>query len=354
MKILHIELGRKLFGGARQVLHLVDGLQLHGVQSILVSPRGSAIASAAPQGVVVEEIAASGDLDLRVIGDIRRAIDRYKPDLVHIHSRGAAEIFGVFAARSRGIPVVTSRRVDSSPHPLVANFIDRNNARVIAISQAIAEVLMGKGIAATKLRVVRSAVDFTDWRAPAGRQRFLPEFGLSDDAITIGIVAQLIRRKGHHVLFEALHRANLPANVRVIVFGRGKLEDRLRREAPSSVIFAGFRSDLPLWLGNLDLVVHPALAEGLGISLMQASAAGVPIVASAVGGIPEVVRPDINGVLVSPSDAQELADVLTSLVSDPARRHALGAGGRTLMEQADFSVAQMVVGNLAVYREVLR
>src|SRR5690606_4068884 len=118
-------------------------------------------------------------------------------------------------------------------------------------------------------------------------------------------------RKGHHILLEALRAMPERERLRVIIFGKGPQREMLERMVSAMgmqhiVQFAGFRDDLPRWMGALDLLVHPALMEGMGISLLQASAAGVPIVASRVGGIPEAVRDDVSGLLVPPNDAVAL------------------------------------------------
>ena len=124
------------------------------------------------------------------------------------------------------------------------------------------------------------------------------------------------------------------------------------RGIDSQVVFAGFRDDMPRIVPNLDLVVHPAAMEGLGVSLLQAAAAGVPIVACRAGGIPEAVRSGINGVLVDPGHIPELAREIQGLLRNPGQMTALGAGGKQLV-QAEFSVDAMVDGNLAVYRAIV-
>lgn len=141
----------------------------------------------------------------------------------------------------------------------------------------------------------------------------------------------------------------------VVLLGRGPLQGTLQaaidaRGWRGRVHLLGFRDDLPRLLPCLDLLVHPAEREGLGVSLLQAAACGVPIVASAAGGMPEAVRD--NGLLVPPADVPALAHAITRLLDDPARRARMGVAGRRLMEQA-FSVAAMVAGNVAVYQRLL-
>ena len=118
------------------------------------------------------------------------------------------------------------------------------------------------------------------------------------------------------------------------------------------VALAGFRDDLQRILPCLDLVVHPALMEGMGVSLLQASCAGVPIVASRVGGIPEAVHEGVTGVLVSPNDASALAEAIIDLLKAPERRKAMGRSGRQWVETY-FSEDRMVEGNLSVYQHLL-
>ncbi|WP_295412857.1 glycosyltransferase, partial [uncultured Thiodictyon sp.] len=173
----------------------------------------------------------------------------------------------------------------------------------------------------------------------------------------LAVVAQLIERKGHRFLLRALPPlAAAHPGLRVFFFGQGPKAADLAREAhelglAGQVTLAGFRDDLADILPCLDLLVHPALMEGLGVSLLQAASAGVPILASRVGGIPEAVRDGENGVLVPPGDSPALGAALGALLTDPARRHALGAGGRALMAR-EFSIDAMVEGNLAVYQEL--
>jgi glycosyltransferase involved in cell wall biosynthesis len=190
------------------------------------------------------------------------------------------------------------------------------------------------------------------------REQFLQAFDLEPQQLAVVCVAQLIARKGHAFLLDAwpdVVRAHPEA--RLLLFGRGEGLQSLRIQAEregiaGSLRFAGFRADLPDFLAHADLLVHPALREGLGVCLLEAQAAGVPIVASRAGGIPEAVADGESGVLVQPGQAPELASAIVSLLGDAARRRALGDGGQRQVAQ-HFSVDRMVAGNLDVYRELL-
>lgn len=358
MKILHVETGMHLYGGAQQVAFLLAGLGQRGVENLLVCPPGAAIGRHfANSKIRVIELPCGGDADIAFLFRLQRCLLRERPDLVHLHSRRGADIWGGLAARRAGIPAVLSRRVDNPETRWLLGWKYGLYRRVIAISQGIADVLNRQGVNADKLRVVRSALDPEPWTKPESRAALMREFELSEGTFCIGVVAQLIARKGHAVLFEALARLPVGAPFSVLIFGQGPLRASLEANArvlglAKQMRFTGFRDDLPRWLGALDVLVHPAFAEGLGISLLQASAAGVPIVASRAGGIPEAVRDGLNGLLVPPGDALALGHAIAALRDDPARRRELGKAGRQLVRE-EFSVDAMVEGNLRVYREVL-
>ena len=358
MRVLHVEGGRHLYGGSIQVLHLVKGLAARGHDNLLACPKGCDLALAAAPYADVHGLAMRGDADASIAWRLRRLIRQTGPDLVHLHSRIGADTWGGVAARLARVPVIHTRRVDNpEPRWLVA-LKYRLHDRVIAISEGIGRVLLSEGLPAQKLRVVRSAVDWERYARPCARPEVAARLGVPADALLVGVVAQLIHRKGHRVFIDALPPlAAAHPDLRVVFFGQGPMESELRKAIAAAglaavVTLAGFRDDLEEILPCLDLLVHPATMEGLGVSLLQAASAAVPIVASRAGGIPEAVREGENGVLVPPDDARALGAAVAALLADPERRRALGSGGRALMAR-EFSVDAMVDGNLKVYQELV-
>jgi glycosyltransferase involved in cell wall biosynthesis len=358
VRILHVEGGRRLYGGAQQVLYLLRGLAARGHANLLACPAGCRLARAAAPFAEVHGLSMRGDADAGMTWRLRRLICSARPDLVHLHSRIGADVWGGLAAHLAGVPVVHTRRVDNpEPRWLVA-LKYRLHDRVVAISEGIGQVLLGEGLPTAKLRVVRSAVDWEHWASPCDRAAAAATLGVPADGLLIGVVAQLIPRKGHRFLLEALPPLiGVHPGLRVLFFGQGPLEAALSAQIADlgltgRVTLGGFRDDLNRLLPCLDLLVHPAIMEGLGVSLLQAASAGVPILASRAGGIPEAVRDGINGVLVPPGDSAALGQALTRLLADRHLRRRLGEGGRELMRR-EFSIDAMVEGNLAVYRELL-
>ena len=364
MKTLHLETGRHLYGGPRQVLLLLDGLKERGVEVMLACPTGSAIAEAATAAgheVITHDI--GGDLDVSAISFLSHTIERRQPDLLHAHSRRGADFFGGLAATIARIPAVLTRRVDNPDTPVVGSLKYLAYDRVVAISDAVRAQLERQGVTPAKLRTIRSSIDAAACQPTWTREQFLAEFSLQPTNRIVAVVAQLIPRKGHALLLEAWPQilAHCP-DARLLVFGRGPLEAELRSQASpaSSITFAGFRPDLRAFLGRIDLLVHPATREGLGVGVLEAQAAGVPVVAFNAGGVPEVVVDGVTGLLVAPGNAAtppaelatRLAAAVIELLDDPNRRLQLGTAAAARI-RAEFSPDRMVEDYIALYREVL-
>lgn len=357
--VLHIEAGMHLYGGALQVAYLLEGLAKRDIRSTLVCPAGSEMAERARGAAQsIHAIPWRGELDPAIFFRLLAILRAERPGLVHVHSRRGADLWGGMAARILDIPAILTRRVDNREAPAYARIRSRLYERIITISEGIRAVLIEEGIPGEKIVCVRSAIR-GDWlENTCDRGWFRDSFGLLKAGPVIGTIAQLIPRKGHRILIEAapMILARHPDAV-FLFFGQGPIEGELRgmcrdRALADRVRFAGFREDLRKILPCLDLVVHPALMEGLGVSLIQAAACGVPIVASRAGGIPEIVRDGLNGFLVDPGDPSALADAVNRILGDDGLRSAMGSGGRGLVRR-EFGLEHMIEGNLRVYREVL-
>lgn len=349
-----------LYGGALQVTFLMRGLQQLGISNVLACPLNSAIAEAAAPVASVRPVSMQGDADLGLLFRLGGLIERENPDLIHLHSRRGADIWGAMAGRWKKVPVVLSRRVDNPERPWVVAVKYKMYDRVITISEGIREVLRHEGVEEERLRCVRSAVDTDHYHPGAGSAEEVRRlFNAAPGQPLIGMVAQLIARKGHSTLLDALPTVlQAQPDLKVILFGQGPERDRIEAHLKANpalrphVVLAGFRQDLHRILPCLDLIVHPAFMEGLGVSLLQAAACGVPIIGARAGGIPEIVRPGLNGELFEPGDSRALAAAMIDLLASPAKRHMYGQAGREWVQE-HFSIPAMVKGNLAVYRELV-
>ena len=358
MRVLHVESGKHYYGGARQVAYIIEGLAGRGIENELACPTGAAIATEVGKSAQVHELPMRGDLDIGMAFRLLKLIQAIRPDIVHLHSRRGADLWGGMAAHMAGVPCILSRRVDNPESRWQVALKYRLYDHIITISEGIRQVLLSEGLTPQHVSCVRSAVDATPYLAPSNREALQREFGLPAIACVIGMVAQLIPRKGHRYLIDAVDtlKTEYP-DLRVLMFGRGPLHDELeseiaRRGLASIISLTGFRTDLPRWMGALDILAHPADMEGLGVSLLQASAAAVPIIASRSGGMPEAVLDGKTGILISPGNTGELTDALRRLLDAPDLRRRLGQAGRERI-LAEFSVEAMVDGNLAIYHKVM-
>ncbi len=359
MKILHLETGRHFYGGPLQVYYLIRELELRGVDNILVCPRNSAIAEKCRDLCLVIECEYRGDLDFSFPFKLTKIIRKNRIDILHIHSRKGADYWGAFAAKWAQIPAVLSRRVDNREPRWLAKWKYRQFNCVLAVSNEIKTILVSEGVDAKKIITVYDAVDTQRYQPNSNSGYLSTHFNIDDFSCVIAIVAQLIERKGHRYLFDCvklLREEN--RDIKVLVLGRGPLESDLKAycqaiEIQESIIFCGFREDLDRLLPDVDILVHPALKEGLGVAILQGSACGLPIVASAVGGIKEVIIHDKTGVLVEPASSSQLAKALTFLIDQPRLRQQLASNARERM-MSSFSIKKMAADTLQVYRTILK
>ncbi len=357
MKIIHYEAGRRLYGGAYQVAgiirHLGPPFQHH-----LVCDRHSEIAGDVPASTAIHPLAITGELDPRPYRTLRKLLRDHPDALLHIHSRRGADIWGPLAARHSGRPFLVSRRVDNPESPRILRRKYQRARAVIGISAAICEILRHLGIEPDRIRLVRSGVDtqlypFFEYKTPLP-----PDIDIPPGVPVIAMAAQFIPRKGHADLIAAA-----PAILRqhprthFLLLGRGKLEPLIRQSVAAAGLddaftFAGFRDDLPAILPGIDLLVHPAHREGLGVAVLQAMSIGRPVVAARAGGLPEIVHPGITGELVPPGDPVALASAINSILDSPARAANLGRTARDWIVR-HASLEQTAARNGAIYREIL-
>jgi glycosyltransferase involved in cell wall biosynthesis len=211
---------------------------------------------------------------------------------------------------------------------------------------------------AERIVVIRSAVDVDSIPTTPDCCAFREEFDIDDDDFVIAVVGQLIPRKGHRFLFDVVpNLRDLHPKLRIIIFGTGAAEAQLRALAKQlnlggTVRFAGFRDDLDSYLACFNLLVHPAIEEGLGIAMLKAAAASVPVVAFDIAGSQEAVVHGRTGVLVPVADVRVLQKAISTMIEEPQMCREFGAAGRKRM-QDEFSLQNMVASHVELYRSVL-
>ena len=315
---------------------------------------GSAVQRLRALGVAVDVLDDTDD-ELAVC-DLAAWLRREEIDLVHAHMY-RAEVIGTRAAVAAGVPVIMatvhSSRVRSASDTAVLAGLTPAMDRLIVPSDAIVRKVVAEGRAGARFAVIPSGVDLSRFATPAPVCGLRSSLGLSDSTLIVGVVARLEPEKGHRFLLDAwpsILRASPDAWL--VIVGEGSLTDALRASSPDHVVFTGRREDVSALTAELSVAVLPSLREAQGISILEAMARRVPVVASAVGGIPEVITSGVDGLLVPPADVDSLAAAVGSLLADPSLRARLGeAGYRTVADR--FSIDAQVRRTESVYDEEL-
>jgi glycosyltransferase involved in cell wall biosynthesis len=353
LTVMQIAGNRGLGGMETHVVSLSRALKARGFNVPVVCKE---------KGWIASELAAEFDLytlpfrrrlDFSTSARLARLLEAVRPDVVHAHGPVAYRCVAR-AVRSRA-PFVLS------VHGLSGWRGTALDADVIvACSESTRDGIRKRVRDESRLTVIRCAIDcsrFADYRDAA--PTFREEFGLGDRPV-VTCVRRLVPAKGQHILLEAakLVAAEVPEARFVIVGGRSAgYERRLRRMRArlglqDAVVFTGQRRDIPRILAGTDILVQPSIEEPLGLSAIEGMAFGLPVIASRVGGIPEVVTDGVTGLLVPPGNADELADALLRLISDRELRLRMGESGRE-RALSEFNLDAMVDRLVSVYEEVL-
>jgi len=368
LTVLHVVANRWWTGSADPALDLARTLRARGHDVLFACIPGDVLEARAraaglpPVGQVALERRASPWALAREVRALRRLVAERRVDVVHAHLThdhwlAALALRGTGAALAR--TVHHRRAVHRGP---AARWLFRRTAAVLAASEAIGAALRAAGVAADRVTVVPGAVDAARFGPDVDGRAVRAELGLGD-APVVGCVARLVPGRGHDVLLEATRRLRrrLPA-LRLLVVGRGEgrpaIEQRVRDLGlEDAVVFAGYRGDdLPRVLAAMDcFALLGGGSEESGRAVLEAMAAGRPVVAARFGAMPETVVDGETGWLVDgPPEtmAAAVAERVAALVAEPARARAMGGAGRARVT-ARFAPERRAVLVEEAYRRAL-
>lgn len=352
------------------MLATLDGVRRTGIDvAVIAPPEGPLPEALAARAVEVLPFVFRGSTGSRLPqsqlrADLARLLGTRRPDLLHANSLSMGRLSG---------PVVSEMAMPSLAHlrdilKLSARATaDLNrHTRLLAVSEATRRFHVASGLAAEKTHVLYNGVDLDTFRPRPTCGYLHGELGLPPEIDLVGTVGQICLRKGQDVLVQAaaLLAEELP-DVHYLIVGErwsDKAESR-RFEAElhaastgrlaGRLHFLGFRNDVDRILGELSVLVHPARQEPLGRVLLEAGAAGLAVVATGMGGTPEIFPPDSEtALLVPPDDPQAIAAALRELIHDETFRARLGAGARRRATDA-FNAEHAAAGLIEHYRQVL-
>ncbi|WP_447972458.1 glycosyltransferase family 4 protein [Nitrospira sp. Kam-Ns4a] len=309
--------------------------------------------------------------DLQTLWRLTALFRQERPAIVHTHTSKAG-VVGRLAAWLAGVPVVVHTphghvfyghfgRAASQAFLVIERLLARRTTWLIALTEAERDEHLARKVGCPdRFAVIPSGIELDRFRRATAAPRRPPRgVALPPEAIVVGSVGWLTPVKGHRVLIEAaarLHRAH--DRLHLLLVGSGALRGELERLVErlglrDRVHFLGHRDDVPACLAAMDLFVLPSLNEGMGRALVEAMAAGRPVIASRVGGVPAIVEDGRTGRLVPPGDPAALAAALDDLLRHPDRARALGeAAARAIGER--FGAAAMARAVEQVYEEALK
>jgi L-malate glycosyltransferase len=360
IRVLHVDSERTWRGGERQVLELMRRQRGTGDEPHLAAPESSALyRRARGEGFPAHGVPMRGTWDLASalrIASITRAI---RPHVVHWHAARAHALGAIAARFAPGPKRVLSRRVDFRVRGSLGSRLlySLPVEAIVAISDGVKEALVQSGIPRDGVRVIPSGIDFAPYETPFDRVAARARLGIEPEQVLAIQVAALAPHKSQTTLLKSAALL-LEGSPRLVIWiaGEGDLRDSLTAEHArlglgDRVRFLGFRDDIPDLLRAADLFVSSSYLEGLGTSILDAMAAGLPVVATRVGGVPEIVKDGETGILVPPRDPESLAHAMARLADDSGMRDRLGSNGRSLA--LSFDADRTASRTRELYLEVL-
>jgi glycosyltransferase involved in cell wall biosynthesis len=356
MRILQISSARHFGGGEQHFVDLTNGLTERGHNVLVAAVRDSPIFA---EGRITAEnsfeLSPANALNLTKAIALRRFVREHAIEIVHAHMARDYPLAALAAGHDDGARLIITRHV-LFPMSKLHRITQRRVARVIAVSQSVASVVCEQGIFhPDQINVVHNGIDLTKFRPRGARH--------SPGHLRVGILGELTANKGQLEFVRATETvAEQIDNVDFIIAGRDNSRDgdyglRLKALIEASkfrdrIQLIESRIDVPEFLSGLDIVVSTSRSEAFGLVIIEAMAAGVPVVATATAGACEIISDNETGHLVPVGDVNEMAAAISLLLKDPAQRQQIAESARQTVAR-NFSLERMVSDTEAVYRQVL-
>lgn len=361
-----------------RVLQLIDGLKIGGAEVLLrdlvhglrdadfrvsvgFSSSGPIQESIRDMGISLTRLPRLTRVDPMLFSGMCQLIRRERPQIVHTHLF-KSDFHGRLAARLCKVPVIvsTAHNIDAWARRLPLGYIygltTRLADQIIAVSDEVRDFqIRYTNTPPAKIATIHNGVDVSAFENQIENGKAVrKELGLSESAPVIGIVGRLERQKDHNTFLEAAVRIkrSLP-EARFLIVGDGSLRGELLSHARAldllpAALFCGIRKDIPAVLAALDVLVFSSRWEGLPVTLLEGMAAGLPVVSTAVGGVPGVVIENETALLVSPGSPEALAKASLAVLQDKALAGKLGAAGRQRVFEK-YSIQSMISCTIDLY-----
>jgi glycosyltransferase involved in cell wall biosynthesis len=365
-RVLHLVSSGGLYGAEQVILNLArteNVISYVGALHNTHNPNLEVIDEAKKRGLRTAVFESVGRVDVRTIFRIRRFLRNNDIDILHTHNY-KVDIIGFAAALgSRTEWIATNHvwhsinaklRLYETVDALVLPFAKR----IVAVSKEIREDLISTKVRPERIRVIGNGIDLDHFSQMRPIEPLKAALGIRAQDVVVTIVGRLSPEKGHRTFLEVARKLSANRdNVKFLVVGDGPLRDELHAEAArldlgERLVFAGFRDDMPAIYALTDVLVSASSIEGLPMTILEAMASRVPIVATRVGGVPEVIKNGETGLLVESPDVEALQAQIESLVDDPSKRRRLSEAALEFVK-TNHSYERMCEAYGLIYEEVL-
>jgi len=354
--IVHINTSSEWRGGEQQLFYLALGLEnAKKPQRIICQPNSPLEERCLEAGIRTFPIPMRGEWDWRAAKWIKNLLLFWEASLVHAHTAHAHTL----ALWSASCPILVSRRVDFPPRMGIFSRWKYNSRKVsyyLTVSNCIRRILSDAGIPEQKLITVYSGIDTKKFSKLPRGEDLRRDLGLDKKEIIITNVAALVDHKDQETLIRSISKVNSKIPFKLLIAGIGPLEKKLKRltedlGVSEKVVFLGFQEDIPALFGITDIFTMTSKEEGLGTSILDAMASGLPVIATKGGGISEMLDEGKGARLASVKDTESLAKYFQELIESESLRQSFGSYNKVAVKR--FSYQETVGKTMLIYYSLL-
>jgi len=360
LRIGHVDTGLTLRGGQRQLLLLAQCLRARGHQQLIVCPEESELYRAAvSEGFAILSLPRNDFRHIMGIRSLRRRLNQDGLMLLHAHD-GVGQTVSWLASLGTDVRRIATRRVTYLPRRRLDYRLKYHYTchAVIAVSRFIGRILQETGVPQEMINVISDGIEIPE-RLPdaATRDTTRAKWRLTESEFAVGQLGSYTAEKGQDLAIKALESlAERIPKTRLVLGGKISAEDLAnstlaKAVASGQVILAGYQENLFEFFAGLDVYIMPSRSEGLGSAALLAMAHSLPVIATKVGGLPEIVEEGITGWLVAPESPEALADAIAAAASDSLLLKGLGSNAR--LRSMEFSADKMVERTETLYQRLV-
>jgi glycosyltransferase involved in cell wall biosynthesis len=369
VRVLQLTSSLGFYGAEQMIMTLITALDRESFDvrlAALEKKRVSStaiVAAARAAGFEAVTLPCRGRLDWGAIQELKSLVEDQRIEILHCHEP-KSRLYGAIVSRMTGVPMVATHHLWTGQNlrtrlvELIDAAVLHSCQRVVAVSSSVAESMRRVLISSSRIEVIPNGIDLSGFRDAQQNNEVRASLGIPPGLPVIGAVGRLDIQKAHERLIEAARKiSDAGQDAIYLIVGEGverlRLESLVRSLGLSDrVLLPGYKSDIRPFLAIMDLFVLPSRREGTPMALLEAMAMRKPVVATAVGGVPDVLTDGIDGIMLPESSVNGLSDALLRLLRDPALARRIARNGRRRVE-TEFSSRRMAGRYEDVYRRCL-